>query len=226
MELWERKFTLKMALRVPGHSWSLTQEDNLNPWSLPYGWHQFQQKKCFARFQCSSCPNCWPSAQVLVTFHMHLDARERRGRVKMRPFGQKCKRCWGRKFEKPKFSEKNVERILDNVVLTIQEKLYRQPVANRHLLEPLVEDYVEGPHDTARCEACALGICYLRDLAPQSQPSAPPYHFVATASRAVTSPSGPQAQWVADTRDGTEAMNYAVVIVIVLLMLAALYFRN
>ncbi|XP_075794337.1 receptor-transporting protein 3-like [Pelodiscus sinensis] len=160
METWQRMFAQKMAWEKPRDKWSLTPEDNLSPRNLEPGWQLYQQGKAFARFECSGCSRRWPSAQVVLLFQMHL--AQRQGRVKMRLFGQTCKKCWAARFEKPAFTQEAMERILDNLVQKILQKCYRESLAKPKFAEPLVEEEVEGPHDTARCEACALGVCSVK----------------------------------------------------------------
>ncbi|XP_050820797.1 receptor-transporting protein 3-like [Gopherus flavomarginatus] len=99
------------------------------------------------RFQCSCCIRRWPLIQVLIFFHVHLDRSQRQGQVKMRVCGQKCVKCHGAKFETPMFSQENIGRILDNLVLKIREKCYRESITNCDLADSIVEEDVEGPHD-------------------------------------------------------------------------------
>lgn len=57
---------------------------------------------------------------------MHWSERERRGRVKMRVFAQRCRKCFQALFEAPEFIEENISRILNNLVLQILKKCYRE----------------------------------------------------------------------------------------------------
>ncbi|KAH1165273.1 receptor-transporting protein 3-like [Mauremys mutica] len=212
MKTWQRRFHQKMEWEKPNDTWSLTVEDNLSPRNPERPWHLYQQRKAFARFQCSCCTRRWPSAQVLILFHMHLDWSQRQGQVKMRVCGQKCKKCHGAKFEMPTFSQENIERILDNLVLKIHAKCYRESIANRDLADPIVEEDVEGPHDTTRCEACALGICYLST-----------YGFVIPASLAAASQPGQLAWWGADTESDWKLLCYVLPVVVALLIFAVLF---
>ncbi|XP_005311829.3 receptor-transporting protein 3-like [Chrysemys picta bellii] len=206
---WQRMFDQKMEWEKPNDTWSLTVEDNLSPRNPERRWHLYQQRKAFARFQCSCCTRHWPSAQVLILFHMHLDRSQRQGQVKMRVYGQKCKKCHGAKFETPTFSQENIERILDKLVLKVREKCYRESIANRDLADPVVEEDVGGPHDTTRCEACALGICYLK-----IQPYSSSYGFVRPTSPAAASQPGQQAWQGADAESDWKLLCFVVVLLI------------
>ena len=109
-------------------------------------------------FQCSSCSRNWASAQVQVLFHMHWSEGESRGQVKMRVFAQRCQKCSQPSFEVPKFTEENISRILNNLVLQILKKCYREGFT---LVEiPVIKEIsLEGPHDSDNCEACLQGFC-------------------------------------------------------------------
>ncbi|XP_067417147.1 receptor-transporting protein 3-like [Emydura macquarii macquarii] len=225
MKTWQRKFDLKMAQEKPEDSWSLTLEDNLNPRNPERGWHLYQQRKAFGRFQCSRCPRHWPSAQVLILFHMHLGRRRGRGQgqVKVRVCGQKCNKCSGAKFEKPTFSPENTEMILDNLVLKIHEKCYQEFFANRDLADPIVEEDVEGPHDTTRCEGCVLGICYLKGTALQIQPCSSANRFDTATSLAATSRPDQSASWGAAIGSYCKLLCYVLPVVVALLMFFMLF---
>nr|XP_032633257.1 receptor-transporting protein 3-like [Chelonoidis abingdonii] len=197
-----------MEWEKPNDTWSLT----LSPRNPEHPWHLYQQRKAFARFQCLCCTCRWPSAQVLIFFHMHLDRSQHQGQVKSRICGQKCKKCHGVKFETPMFSQENIGRILDNLVLKIREKCYRESIANRDLADPRVEDDVEGPHDTTHCEACGLGICYLST-----------YRFIIPASLAAASQPGQLAWQGADTESDWKLLCYVLPVVVALLIFAVLF---
>lgn len=98
---------------------------------------------------------------------MHLDRKQRRGRVRVRLFRQECKRCLVPQLEPPEFSQEDVEKVLDNLMLKIRGKCYREPINPNDLSKIVVEDQTTGPHESARCEACRLGICYLKNEAQE-----------------------------------------------------------
>uniref|UniRef100_A0A4X1T913 3CxxC-type domain-containing protein n=1 Tax=Sus scrofa TaxID=9823 RepID=A0A4X1T913_PIG len=123
---------------------------------------------CLHRFQCSSCSQNWASSQVQVLFHMHWSEGESRGQVKMRIFSQRCKKCSQSSFEVPKFTEENISRILNNLVLRILKKCYGEGFK---LVEiPIIKEVsLEGPHDSDNCEACLQGFCIQSGLGLATQ---------------------------------------------------------
>ncbi|CAM5164093.1 unnamed protein product [Natator depressus] len=122
------------------------------------------------------------------------------------------KKCHGTKFETPTFSQENIERILDNLVLKIREKCSQGFIKNRDVAGPIVEEDVEGPHDTTHCEACALGICYLFT-----------YRFVIPASLPATSQPGQLAWRGTDTESDWKLLCYMLPVLVALLILAVLF---
>ncbi|TFK04888.1 60S ribosome subunit biogenesis protein NIP7-like protein [Platysternon megacephalum] len=95
MKTWQRMFDQKMEWEKPNDTWSLTVEDNLSPRNPECRWHLYQQRKAFARFQCSCCTRRWPSAQVLILFHMHVDRSQGQGQNPGRSSGLKMKEFLG-----------------------------------------------------------------------------------------------------------------------------------
>uniref|UniRef100_A0A8C0END3 3CxxC-type domain-containing protein n=1 Tax=Bubo bubo TaxID=30461 RepID=A0A8C0END3_BUBBB len=134
----------------PGH-----QPDTLPGWQL------------MEILACSQCFHEWSSAKVHVLFHM---CRQRlgQGMVWMRAFRQACRQCPNSRLEEPTFSQETVERLLHNLVLKILKYFYHVPVQPSDLLEVVVDAPVAGPHDSARCEGCQLGVCSKSRLAPAS----------------------------------------------------------
>ncbi|XP_048170876.1 uncharacterized protein LOC125331052 [Corvus hawaiiensis] len=123
---------------------------------------------CPDRFQCSQCFHEWSSAKVHILFHMcHCQGW---GTVLMRIFRQKCRHCPNPRLEDPDFSLETLEMILHNLVIKILQYFYNKPVQPSDLLEIVVDTPVTGPHDSAHCEACQLGICNRswRALAPDA----------------------------------------------------------
>uniref|UniRef100_A0A8C3SX08 3CxxC-type domain-containing protein n=1 Tax=Chelydra serpentina TaxID=8475 RepID=A0A8C3SX08_CHESE len=168
--IWQKIFSQKIGQMKPGDMWTLKVDYNLQSNDLEPGWKQFLQRHAFARFQCSQCWHAWHSAQVNVLFHMHLDRKQRRGQVKMKLFRQECKKCLVPKLELPEFSQENVERVLENLMLKLRGKCYREAINPKELSKIIVEAQIMGPHDSSHCEACRLGICYVKyeDQAPAS----------------------------------------------------------
>ncbi|XP_065267381.1 receptor-transporting protein 3-like [Emys orbicularis] len=162
MEIWQQIFSQKIGQMKPGDRWTLKVDYNLQSNDLDPGWKQFLQQHAFARFQCSQCWHTWHSAQVNILFHMHLDRKQRRGQVKMKIFRQECKKCLVPKLELPEFSQENVERVLENLMLKIRGKCYREAINPHDLSKIIVEAQIMGPHDSSHCEACRLGICCMK----------------------------------------------------------------
>ncbi|XP_057562376.1 receptor-transporting protein 3 [Hippopotamus amphibius kiboko] len=166
MKVWKQVFQELIREVKPWHTWKLTLDKNLLPNILKPGWKQYQQWT-FARFQCSSCSRNWASAQVQVLFHMHWSEGESRGQVKMRVFAQRCQKCSQASFEVPKFTEENISRILNNLVLQILKKCYREGFMLEDI--PMIKEIsLEGPHDSNNCEACLHGFCAQSELGPVS----------------------------------------------------------
>lgn len=159
MEEWKRMFQTMMQEKKPHVSWSLVFDDKLRPDCLTPGWKQYKQS-AFGRYLCSSCRRSWASAKVQVLCHMYLENWKSHGHVHMRIFNQKCKKCSHSQFEKPTFSRESAMRILENLVQRILERYYGGNNRRKVPEKPVVPEVpLEGSHDTANCEACALGCC-------------------------------------------------------------------
>ncbi|DAA16858.1 TPA: receptor (chemosensory) transporter protein 3 [Bos taurus] len=157
MKVWKRVFQELIQEVKPCHTWQLTLDKSLLPNILKPGWAQYQQRT-FARFQCSLCSRNWASAQVQVLFHMHWSEGESRGQVKMRVFAQRCQKCSQPSFEVPEFTEENISRILNNLVLQILKKCYREGI--KFVNSPMIKAIaLKGPHNSDNCEACLQGVC-------------------------------------------------------------------
>ncbi|XP_037376208.1 receptor-transporting protein 3 [Talpa occidentalis] len=172
MEEWKQEFQTLIQEVKPGHRWTLTPDKYLLPDNLKPGWIQYQQHT-FARFQCSLCLRSWASAHVQVLFHMHRSEGDSRGEVKMRVFAQRCQKCSQPPFEAPQFMKENISRILNNLVLRILKKCYKEGFK---LVEiPTIKEVsLEGPHDSHNCEACLQGFCAESRSGPVSPIVQPP----------------------------------------------------
>ncbi|CAF3353965.1 unnamed protein product [Rotaria socialis] len=114
----------------------------------------------YARFHCPKCSNGWASAKAKITLY-YPNYDEPIGTVLLRFYGQKCKKCDGRKlsFADPEFE-------VDWINLTL-EKLYESIGCcfyGKQRPEKPKNDYnkvinIEGPHESKLCEACQLGRC-------------------------------------------------------------------
>ncbi|NXT79576.1 RTP3 protein, partial [Zapornia atra] len=133
------------------------EDDDLQLHALRPGWKEFVQRRAFGRFQCSQCLHGWSSARVHILFHMCRS--QGWGMVRMRTFRQTCRRCAEPRLEEPQFSEETMEKLLHNLVLKILQYFYHVPIQPSELVEVVVDVPVRGPHDSARCEGCQLGVC-------------------------------------------------------------------
>ncbi|CAF3795441.1 unnamed protein product [Rotaria sp. Silwood1] len=114
----------------------------------------------YAKFHCSKCSNGWASAKAKVILY-YPNANESLGTVNLRFFGQQCKKCVGNKsnFADPEFDDDWIKSTLEKLYERIGWNCYgiqRPPktVNNKRKLNK-----IEGPHETALCEACQLGCC-------------------------------------------------------------------
>ncbi|KAI4548239.1 hypothetical protein MG293_000569 [Ovis ammon polii] len=157
---WEQTFQELICQEKPRARWTLKMDGNLRPNCVAQGWRQYQQRG-FGRFQCSSCRRSWASAQVQILFHMYLENQKSTGKVLMRIFGQRCKKCFQSQFEKPDFSPESSQRILKNLAQRVLEKFYRNGIRKASEIPVKPEVPLDGSHDKANCEACILGYCGL-----------------------------------------------------------------
>ncbi|XP_047387880.1 receptor-transporting protein 3 [Sciurus carolinensis] len=174
IEAWRQVFQMLIQEVKPWHKWTLTPDKGLLPNVLQPGWMQYQLWT-FARFWCSSCSRSWASAHVQVLFHMHWSEGKSRGQVKMRVFAQRCKKCSQPPFEVPEFTQENITRVLNNLVIQILKKCYREGFKLVKEIPAIKKICLQGPHDSKNCEACLLGFCAQSglDLAKQSSVPTP-----------------------------------------------------
>uniref|UniRef100_A0A8C0GEI7 Receptor transporter protein 1 n=1 Tax=Chelonoidis abingdonii TaxID=106734 RepID=A0A8C0GEI7_CHEAB len=148
-DFWEltcsKMFYEKVEEVKPQDHWDLKMDQNLDYNDLGPGWNV-----------CSRCQHSWSSVQVVILFHMYLDQHRRKGWVKMRVFRQECYECSEGKLEEPNFKEESVQRVLENLVISIREKCYGEYVAQLSEVTVIGQHY--GPHRSDHCEACRLGI--------------------------------------------------------------------
>ncbi|XP_039084166.1 receptor-transporting protein 3 [Hyaena hyaena] len=168
LEVWKQVFQELIQEVKPWHRWTLTLDRGLLPNTLQPGWSQYQQW-AFARFQCSLCSRSWASSQVQVLFHMHKSKEKPRGKVKMRVFAQRCRKCYQSPFEVPEFTKENISRILNNLVFRILKKCYREGFKSMEEIPTIKEISLEGPHDSNNCEACLQGFCAQSGVGPATQ---------------------------------------------------------
>uniref|UniRef100_A0A8D1G0A8 3CxxC-type domain-containing protein n=2 Tax=Sus scrofa TaxID=9823 RepID=A0A8D1G0A8_PIG len=180
VETWEKTFQELIWQEKPRARWTLKMDGNLQPNSVALGWKQYQQR-AFGRFHCSSCHRSWASAQVQVLCHMNLEHQKSQGQVRMRLFGQRCRRCSRSQFEKPEFSMQSTERILTNLVQRILERFYRNGIRKVSEIPVILELPLVGSHDKVNCEACVLGHC-VQNLQNSVTESAKPPLFLEIGS--------------------------------------------
>ncbi|XP_072724597.1 receptor-transporting protein 3-like [Ciconia boyciana] len=171
MRTWQDIFAAKIADMHLTEPWMLQEDNSLQVHILKPGWKEFVQRRALGRFRCSQCFREWSSAKVHILFHM---CRHRGwGMVWMRVFRQACRRCPDPQLEEPEFSQETMERLLHNLVLKILKYFYHLPIQPSDLLEVVVDAQVVGPHDSARCEGCRLGVCSESRPAPALDARAP-----------------------------------------------------
>ncbi|KAJ8776044.1 hypothetical protein J1605_015888 [Eschrichtius robustus] len=147
---WEQIFQELISQEKPEARWTLKMDGNLQPDCVAPGWKQYKQR-AFGRFSCSSCHRSWASAQVQILCHMYLEHQKSQGKVLVRLFGQRCRKCSQSQFEKPEFSLDSTMRILNNLVQRILERFYRNGI--RKVLEmPVIQEVpLNGHHDVVNC---------------------------------------------------------------------------
>ncbi|XP_012885673.1 PREDICTED: receptor-transporting protein 3 [Dipodomys ordii] len=158
IEIWKQVFQELIQEVKPWHKWTLEWDKDILPDSPKPGWVKWQQK-AFARFQCSSCSRNWASGHIQVLFYMRWNKQRHQGQVKMRTFAQRCKKCPSSPFEVPEFTLENISRILNNLVLQILKKCYKEGFKPMEEVSVIKDTELEGPHDSTNCEACLQGFC-------------------------------------------------------------------
>ncbi|XP_033004043.1 receptor-transporting protein 2-like [Lacerta agilis] len=156
MDFWRRVFKKQMNEVKPNDIWRLTMDHRIEFRSVEPGWMETFQEHAHGRFICSECSHSWSSHQVLILFHMQWESSERRGHVKMKPFGQRCHECSLDTYERPQFSEGDVDDILKDLILDIRENCYGEQVDRSQLSKVVCHE--GGPHMREFCEGCQLGI--------------------------------------------------------------------
>ncbi|XP_053491448.1 receptor-transporting protein 3 isoform X2 [Ictalurus furcatus] len=137
--------------------WTLYMDDSIQPRNAAPGFYEYLRGS-FAQFQCSKCGRSWPSKRVIVVFHFSLDAASGRGSVKVRRFKQECRRCNAPRKENPKFGKENIDVMVEKVIEKIKIRCYNENVGESSRPSHFIGG-VNGPHESAHCEACQLGFC-------------------------------------------------------------------
>ena len=160
--IWEQKFErLFIPLR---DTWRLTKEDSESLVDIAsvarLGWKKFQNK-AKVKFQCSKCNKRWTSLNGTVIFHYLLSRTEGNGQVKMWLLRQKCLRC-NDVFESAQWYEKEIEKVLGNLLVKVQEKFYDDSgQAQRSLNTNQCSANMSSNHRKDLCEACSKDVCPL-----------------------------------------------------------------
>ncbi|XP_006003147.1 receptor-transporting protein 4-like [Latimeria chalumnae] len=113
-------------------------------------------------FKCSVCPNSWLSARGRLMFHYRLRSNTGRGIVLMRLFGQQCRKCNAKKYERPKVSDNATWEVLVRLISKIKQKCYGEP-GNGPGPSTIRKRWTK-PHESQHCEACKEGICDANDI--------------------------------------------------------------
>uniref|UniRef100_A0A8C5YAA6 Receptor transporter protein 5 (putative) n=1 Tax=Microcebus murinus TaxID=30608 RepID=A0A8C5YAA6_MICMU len=150
-DVWARTFAQLMAETKPQDNWALLPQDSLAAGCLDSGGLQclpLTGVSLPCRLQCSRCLWAWSSAHVHVLFHLWWDRDSRRGLVKMRVWGQRCRLC-------PPPPPLNVHIFLSRLVLHILQKCYGDRLSPDQCPQMCFGD---------RCEACHLRVCFLQKV--------------------------------------------------------------
>ncbi|XP_060796637.1 receptor-transporting protein 3-like [Neoarius graeffei] len=132
-------------------------DESIQPKNAQPGFYEYL-KGSFAKFCCSKCNNSWTSRRVLVIFHFSHDAANGCGTVKMRCCRQECRRCSVPSKEQPEFHRENIDVMVEKLIEKIQFKCYEKRMIQSNRTSRF-NGRVNGPHESALCEACGLGIC-------------------------------------------------------------------
>uniref|UniRef100_H0WIB6 Receptor transporter protein 4 n=2 Tax=Otolemur garnettii TaxID=30611 RepID=H0WIB6_OTOGA len=178
---WEQTFQNLIQEVKPWAKWTLSLDGNLQLDCVALGWKQYQQR-AFGWFQCSLCRRHWASAQVHILCHLHWERWTDQGQVVMRLFGQRCQKCSWSQYEMPEFSTESTMMILNKLVQHILKRYYGEGAMQFAKMSVIPEVSLEGSHDAANCEACALGICARGLHGFISEPSVCPPSYLDTES--------------------------------------------
>uniref|UniRef100_A0A671RD47 Receptor-transporting protein 4-like n=1 Tax=Sinocyclocheilus anshuiensis TaxID=1608454 RepID=A0A671RD47_9TELE len=156
ISLWNSSL-LKKTSDLHGDTWNIEIDETIVENSPARDWHQYISGS-FAEFRCSLCRRTWGSSRVQVLFHFHLNTASRQGTIKLRFYKQECKTCSEPQWEDADFSVNNTDVLVERLVKKIRMRCYGEDLgeANR---SSVFDGRFNGPHESAHCEACRLGIC-------------------------------------------------------------------
>ncbi|KAF4097986.1 receptor-transporting protein 3-like [Onychostoma macrolepis] len=138
-------------------TWNIEIDETIEENRPARDWHQYISGS-FAQFRCSLCRKGWGSKRVQVLFHFHLDTKINQGTIKVRRFKQKCRRCTQAQWEDPNFPVENIDVLIERLVRNIRKKCYREDLGETNR-SSVFNGKINGPHESAHCEACHKGIC-------------------------------------------------------------------
>ncbi|KFO22565.1 hypothetical protein H920_16072 [Fukomys damarensis] len=149
-DVWVDTFAQLMAERKPQDLWVLHPQENLVTGHLDSSGFQYWLKG-LSRLQCNRCPWTWSSAHVRILFRLWWDRDYRRGHVRMRLWGPKCRLCPPDAPGECHVSPSHIRPLVRELVL--------------HILRTCYGDS-PGQGSKSRvgdgCEACDLGVCFLQ----------------------------------------------------------------
>ena len=113
----------------------------------------------FGVFSCKTCSNRWTSTKcsVLVMYRYNVDANLGEVNIK-REFRQDCRKC--EESAAPLFDLEATDKAVSKIVDRIKKVFYNICAPGNVEADPHSRASArKTPHDSARCEACKLGVC-------------------------------------------------------------------
>ncbi|KAK2907228.1 hypothetical protein Q8A67_006213 [Cirrhinus molitorella] len=149
VSVWNRSLQ-KKASDLHDDTWNIEIDETIAESSTASGWEKY--------ISGSFAERTWGSSRVQVVFHFHLDRASRQGAIKLRCYKQECRTCNEAQWENPDFPVENIDVLVERLVKNIRKKCYSEHLddANR---SSVFDGRLNGPHESAHCEACHLGIC-------------------------------------------------------------------
>ncbi|XP_073699916.1 receptor-transporting protein 4-like [Garra rufa] len=160
VSLWNSSLQ-KKASDLHGDTWNIETDGTIVENNPAPNWHQYISGS-YADFKCSLCRRTWGSSRVQVVFNFHLNKPTRQGTIKLRCYKQECRTCNEAQWEDPDFSVFNTDKLVEKLVKNIRKKCYGE-YPDEENRSSMFNDRLTGPHESAHCEACRLGICSQAD---------------------------------------------------------------
>ena len=113
----------------------------------------------YGKFECRPCKNEWNSTQCSTEVTYRYNVIEKRAELIIaREFKQGCKRC--NRDACPVFDQEATDKAMSKAIERIKKVMYNSaPPGNEHSDRHSQARDRRNPHDSARCEACRLGVC-------------------------------------------------------------------